>query len=180
MASFREELKAKTAAALMNKTAAGSRVFTMRSLPVRAPDTPAIRIYTTAETGQGYGPHGPPSFRRVLTLTIEVFFRAKSDADLDQAVDAMIADVERALLQNAAWVRLSEDIEAIGVSVEHSQEGDRRHAGLTIQMGVVHRTVHEPLVDDDLETVDIDVQPVGADDDSAFDPNVRITFEHED
>lgn len=176
--TFREELKIATRDALLNKTAAEDRVFTMRSLPRRSPQTPNILIFTTDERAQGYGPHGPPSFRRVLTLSVEADIQANTDAELDTAVDQMIADVETALLRNPEWATRHEDVEGIRTVVEHgSLDADTRHAGVTMQFDIAHRTVHEPLIEDDLETVEVDVEPEGADEDAAFDPGVTFEFE---
>ena len=77
----------------------GSRVYGSRLSPVEEGSLPALRIYADSEQASPLVIHAQTTRERDITYRIEIVARA--NADLDDALDAIAAQVEGALVAAA-------------------------------------------------------------------------------
>jgi hypothetical protein len=168
-------------------TAAGDRVYPSPILPWRRErPLPAIGVYTQGErsTPLNGGMSGPFQLRQSLDLTIECVVELPTDATLtpddrlrlDTAapLDALCAEVTRALLPNPLWygagtVEGFDGLEGWATRIElgRVEDTDRRTAAAIIYAIPTYVCIAEPTIDDRLEVVGILVDMI----DPAADPN---------
>jgi hypothetical protein len=125
--------------ALLGQTAAGERVYTTRTQPFDPVDGPGLMIYTVDETSEhdSLGPRR--GLMRVLQLAIEVV--AAVNATLDDALDDMAVEIERALAGNNTLSGACKDLELTRTQVALRKDGDKLTGGIVLTFGVVYRTM---------------------------------------
>jgi hypothetical protein len=86
--------------ALVNQTAAEGRVFRTRVLPLRKIELPAIAVYTGREASDRDSWNtAPRKLWREMSLVIEFTVEKDPDLEIEDQLDDMLSQVERALVQ---------------------------------------------------------------------------------
>jgi len=90
----RTRIRQAIVARLLNQTSAGARVFTNRVDPIPTQDLPALRIETNSETSDDIDLAQTSQNR---TLQLLVVGLAKATANLDDVLDQLALEAERAI-----------------------------------------------------------------------------------
>lgn len=98
----------------------GSRVYGSRLSPVEEGSLPALRIYADSEQASPLVIHAQTTRERDITYRIEIVARA--NADLDDALDAIAAQVEGALVAAADSTWLGGTLGALSTEIELSDD----------------------------------------------------------
>lgn len=99
MANTRSAIRAALKALLLDETDAGANVYTNRDASLWESETPAILISTSEESAN------PTTFRHnryTRDLTFEIAVKVKTNDAVDDELDALIAQVETIMLNNAS------------------------------------------------------------------------------
>lgn len=93
----RQKIREAAKAALVGKTAAGAKVYETRTVPFRLVDCPAISVYTPGDSVDV--DRSLQSSTRTLdrTLTLEIVAAVKGGGNVDDDLDAIALEIERAM-----------------------------------------------------------------------------------
>jgi hypothetical protein len=94
----RQQLRHAAVAALLDKTAAGARVYRMRVAPNKTGKLPSLSVYTPGEDvdTEASMESAPRELERVIELVVDAIVEAGPE-DVDDAIDALCLEVENAL-----------------------------------------------------------------------------------
>lgn len=169
MANRRREIRSAIAAALLNKTAAGARVFPSRTNTLTEDELPAIMVLSRSEkipqTERGYPPSGwNASIRRMATIAIEAIAQAFDDIDdvLDELAEQVESELEHLTIagMESAELRLTET----DIDVNYEGRLPIGAARLTYEVTyfTVYRDCTDPYVDEDAAAGDGPIERSGA------------------
>jgi hypothetical protein len=121
----RQQIREAVTAALLNQTAAGSRVYETRVVPWKKAELPALAVYSLSEevldVSEGTAPR---ELKRVLRLAVEG--AVWEGQNVDDAVDALSSEVEAAMHADPTFgVASVGDAILEGTEIEVSDEGDK-------------------------------------------------------
>lgn len=151
--AIREAVKAQ----LLNRTAAGARVFESRTVPFQRLELPAIAVYTLSESVEIEGT-APRELKRTMELAIEAHVSVRPDTTVDDALDALAEEIERAMHADQTLGGTAGDAVLSSTDVGISAEGNRPTGVVGLTYSVTYRTYAPEASDvslDDLNTADI-------------------------
>jgi hypothetical protein len=153
----RQQIRDATQAALLNQTSAGPRVFKTRDMTFHRKELPALAVYTLQETvDPASADTAPLELKRTLQLAIE---GAVSLTDnVDDALDALAVDVERAMHRDDSLGATASLAMLSATEVDIFEQGDRPMGLVRLTYTVTYYTNAPEAADtplDDLKTVDI-------------------------
>lgn len=120
MTHVRTQIRNAAVAALTGLATTGARVYPSRLLPLHDVDLPCLLVNTNEEAIAGQDISGVFQ-ERVLQMTVRA--AAKVSGTLDDALDALVADVETALdAQTFGGLAKSVDLQTITVEMDDTQE----------------------------------------------------------
>lgn len=127
MAHQRKIIRAAVADILVSaSTAAGSRVYPSRRLPLRRLELPAIAVYTTTDTvSDGSAATAPRELQRQLSLVVECCVSATQDEAIDDLLDDIAEEVEAALHADPYFGDTCSDSVLADTSIDLDDSGDR-------------------------------------------------------
>ncbi len=140
-------------------TLAGNNVFKSRTSRFGDDVLPGLNVLTSEEQKRGLG-EGAPSFRAELTLAVEVLVAETDDAD--DTLDDLVDQVEAALMTDPEWVRAFERVVSVDSRMGIANDGDKRHASAVVAFRLQYTAIFDPVVPDDLTTLDADFDPDAA------------------
>jgi hypothetical protein len=120
-------------------TAAESRVFETRIIPIRQPELPAIAVYTLEESVEESG-SAPRELKRVLQLMVE---GAATGADIDDTLDDLALEIERAMHSDETFGGTASDALMASTDVEILEQGQKLIGVVRIVYQVTYYT-HAP------------------------------------
>jgi hypothetical protein len=169
----RQRIREAVAARLVCKTSAGDRVFETRVVPFRRLELPAIAVYALSESSEDQQ-SAPRELKRTLSLTIDA--AVKSGDNVDDAMDAIALEVERAMHADETFGGLASDSVLASTDIEVFEEADQFVGLVKLQYEVTYYTAAPDAADvvlDDLESIYTETQLRNA----ADAVEDRITFE---
>lgn len=126
MATLREQILARIAAALLNATPAGANVFRSREVSITKGLSPAIVVMPGNESHQSFG---VSASKHELHVDISIFVRGDP---WDQLADAVIEPAHRVVMSDAGLRSLVLDVRHVDVQSSFvSEEADRTAGTLT-------------------------------------------------
>jgi hypothetical protein len=139
MAHQRQLIREAVKAQLLGKTAAGARVFESRMAPWRTVELPAISVYTLDET---VDPDSQATAPRELTRTLrlQVLGVVQLKDDVDDRLDALALEVERALDADPNFSGTAFDSILQSVQLAIDTQGDRPVGELQMIYSVTYHT----------------------------------------
>lgn len=143
------------AALLAASTSAGSRIFSTRSVPWRRLQLPAVSVYALSETSDDQQT-SPRELYRTLTLAIEAAVEAGEN--IDDTLDAMALELERAMHADSTLGEVCGDSMLVGTELEVAEQGDKPIGLLRLTYKCWYRTDAPDAEDQapvDMETVDV-------------------------
>lgn len=153
MAHQRQLIREAVRAQLLGKTAAADRVYETRTVPWRTVELPAISIYTLDET---IDPDSRQTAPRELTrqLRLQVLGVVRVGANVDDQLDALAEEVERAIDADPNFAGTAFDSILQSVQLAVDIQGDRPVGELQMVYAVTYNTdapkaadITPPLVD---------------------------------
>jgi len=144
--------------ALVNTTAAADRVFTTRLTPFRAPVLPAIGIWTLEEdVDPESAKTAPRELKRHPRLAIEAVLRNASDGDIDDQLDDLALEIEKAIAADDTLGHTASDCWLMKTEFEFGNQGDMEIAVARLIFYVTYFGYAPDAADvtvDDLKTID--------------------------
>jgi hypothetical protein len=160
---IREAVKAALVAA---GTSAGSRVFETRMVPWSRVELPAIAVYSSDETTDPDSQQtAPRELKRTLQLAIECM--VEGVVDLDDAMDAMAVQIERAMHRDPTFGGACGDSLLTSCELDLAEVGAKELGMLRMVYTVTYYTAAPEAEDvtlSDLKTIDAHYSPDGASD----------------
>lgn len=136
-------------------TAAETRVFPTRMVPWQRIGLPAIAVYTTSETSDDQQ-SAPRELKRTLQLRVDAVLE-QSD-DVDDAIDALALEIERAMHADPSFGDKCSDSTLVSTEIEIGEAGNRPVGALGLVYRATYYTDAPAAADvtlDDLSTVDV-------------------------
>lgn len=136
----RQAIRAAVVAALLNVTAAGTRVYPTRAIPYQASQTlPVISVYTLDEdVDSDSRSTAPRELTRNVSLTIEAWVSPGDNAD--NAIDALALQIETAMHADPYFGGAAADSLLTSTVTEVLEESDRQLGWLALTYEVTYRT----------------------------------------
>lgn len=155
----RTEIRKAAAAILKAAGVAGGNVEPSLVRFARANQTPVCGVYALEEAADHQGT-SPRTYKRTLTLAVEILHKAVED--LDDALDALAEAAETAMLTDPTLGGKADDCVLVNTLVTIVREGDALHGSCRLDFSIAYRT-DEPaatgLDDFALGHVDWDMSP---------------------
>ncbi|MBF0251798.1 MAG: hypothetical protein HQL35_14345 [Alphaproteobacteria bacterium] len=148
---------------LLNKTAAGARVYRSRTARTDARDLPAILLYAPDETGEPVGA-GAPQYAMDVTLAVEVRVNGVAD-DWDTQAAGLMDEIKQILFTDPAWTARWARAARFQVHQYLDGQGEAVLAGevLTLTCRDDDLAVFEPVGLTTLDRIDVTVDHAGPD-----------------
>lgn len=155
MAHPRQEIRHAVAAQLVNKTAAGDRVFKTRVLPYRR-EFPALAVYTPTENVKTDTDSAPRELERSPELVVEGAAQVTSAENADDVLDALAWEIEQALHADPTFGGTAADSRLVSSELDVFPEGEQMVGIVKLTYAVTYYAyaAGAPTLDD-LKTVDI-------------------------
>jgi hypothetical protein len=102
---------------------AGGRVYSNRELAIEADSLPAINVYTVEEDAAPFTA-SQKTYRRTLTLVIDVLAKNVDDAVLDNTLDDLAESVEAALVADTTASGKAIDTRLTSTTVTRDSSGE--------------------------------------------------------
>lgn len=151
MAHQRQLIREAVKAQLLGKTAAAARVYETRVVPWKRLELPAVAVYALEETvDRASQSTAPRELRRQLKLAIEV--AVKAGTNLDDALDAVALEVERALHADPTFGDTASDSILESTQISLAEEGDTLIGLALLTFSVTYFTMAPEAADVDLVT----------------------------
>lgn len=126
---------------LLQKTSAEDRVFKTRAVPWRQQQLPAISIYAgDEEVDPASRNTAPRELKRTVELTIEAVISLAADGDLDDALDAIALEIERAVHADPTFGGAASDSLLVRTTMGTMVDGNRPMAAVQVVYGVTYYT----------------------------------------
>lgn len=98
MAHHRQVIREAIKAALLNKTAAGARVYETRMAPWRPQELPALSVYWTTEPVEPESKAtAPRELTRKVSMVVEGVVQLLAGGNVDDALDDLAKEIEKAM-----------------------------------------------------------------------------------
>jgi hypothetical protein len=139
-------------------TAAGSRVYESRTVALKQTELPAIAVYTLQEeVDPGSANSAPRELKRTLELAVEG--AVKGTANVDDALDALAAQVECAMARDETFGGKAGDSFLSATEIDLADDGRQPIGLVRLVYSVTYRT-YAPDEDcatptDDFNTADV-------------------------
>jgi len=149
----RQRIREAVATRLVCKTTAGARVFETRVIPFRRLELPALAVYALSESSEDQQ-SAPRELKRTLSLIIEA--AVKSGDNVDDAMDMIALEVERAMHADETFGGLASDSVLASTDLEVFEEADQFVGLVKLQYEVTYYTAAPDAADvpmDDLQTI---------------------------
>lgn len=152
--AIREAVKNALVAA---STAAGSRVYETRVVPFHRVELPAIAVYATRDA---VSPESKDTTARELTRTLqlEIVGAVRSSSNVDDALDDLALQIERAMHADETFGDVCGDCMLGETELAVDESGDKPIGFVRLIYDVTYRTWAPDAADvelDDLSTVDV-------------------------
>ena len=148
---------------VLARTAAGDSVFENRALPTEVSKLPIITLSTPVETKESWG-RGAPKFTTTVHLRVDARVSGATDVVAGEAVEALLEQIELAILANSAVVNLCQQFAAVETRTSIHVEGGMPIATGTIVFQAEMVQYYDPAMPDDLTEIDVlQVLPDGTD-----------------
>jgi hypothetical protein len=159
----RKLIRHAVAAQLLNKTAAGDRIYKGRALPYRSVELPALAVYVPSETSVSNGT-APRELDRRPELVIEGAVRVSDPEGIEDAMDDLAEQVEAALHADETFGAKAADAELRNTELDIIADGDQITGVVRLTFEVKYYAyVFDPaLPSDDFRTVGAEYNPDGA------------------
>lgn len=145
---------------------AGVGIYDSLVTSLEPEETPAVCVYTPAESWESNGSNnGMPFFKVSTTLSVEAYVSASDE--WASKLDDLIERAEAALFTNPDFVSGFNRIASASMSVSIVEGGEKPVAVAKHQYTLEYGWVFDPVVEDELTTVDIKIDAI----DPAADPN---------
>lgn len=162
----RQLLREAIKAALLGATAAGSRVYETRLVPWRQAELPAISVYATEEeVDPASKSTAPRELTRNLSMTVEAVVSVPANGNVDDELDAISLEVERAMHADQYFGGTAADSVLASTVMGTMVEGNRPMGAVQLVYLCTYRTGAPEADDvelDSLETAVITHNPGGA------------------
>jgi hypothetical protein len=143
MSHVRQQIREQVASTCTGLTTTGSNVFQSRVYPLQDSNLPALLIYTTNEDSATDIMGGTLVAQREVVVLIEAF--VKANADFDDVVDTICAEVEVALGADRTLNNLAKFIQLTSTEISYNGEGESPVGVVRLSYGVQYRTaVNDP------------------------------------
>lgn len=138
-----------TAALARANTAAGSRVYASRKLPIESDsDLPAICVYTTSESSDEQSAFSfPRELKRTLNLQLEVVVLSPDNVAVDDAIDSLAEQIENAMNIDETFGGACSYSYLASSDLQVSEIGAQQLAELTLVYNVVFYTYGSDAAD---------------------------------
>lgn len=124
---------------LLRKTVAGDRVYETRAVPLRGLELPAIAVFTLQEPVDSASKNtAPRELTRNLQLVIEA--NVKAGQNVDDAIDAMALEIERAIDADETFGGVASDAVLSNTEMDTDERGDQLIGVLTLTYAVTYFT----------------------------------------
>lgn len=160
MTHERKQIRDAVATMLLNKTAAGARVFVSRRAPIRPQDLPGITVYADSEeVDEGSTNSAPMEIKRRLEVSVDCWVnQGGSDATIEDTLDAMSLEVEVAMDSGVELQELCDTYWLASTELQSVLVGDKpiacAHLVYVVQYYTMQRTDVRDGALDDLKIVD--------------------------
>jgi hypothetical protein len=136
-------------------TSAQDRVFETRLVPFASVVLPAIAVYTLRETSVDKG-SAPRELERTMQLAVEAM--VKTGENVDDAMDAIALEIERAMHADPTFGDTAGDSSLTSTEMDIVEDADREYGVVRMLFTTTYYTGAPDADDvqlDDLQTVDI-------------------------
>ena len=143
------------------KTVPGlTNVLKARTAPGQDDMLPYAVVWFAGERTQPNGDAntGAPEFIHTLTLIVDVMVRAGDETTLDTAVVGFVETIRATLMTDSTWIGLFEGIERCDTRYAYPKEAADIVVQAMIEFEVTFRSVWQPYVPNDLDTVAVTVE----------------------
>jgi hypothetical protein len=135
----RQLIREAAKAALVGKTGAGARVYETRVVPFKRLELPAIAVYTLEENvDPASRSTAPRELKRTVDLAIEA--AVKQGENIDDALDAIALEIERALHADETLGGAASDSILSSTEIDVLEDGDRLVGVVTLVYSVTYYT----------------------------------------
>jgi hypothetical protein len=136
------------------QTAAGASVYKNRALPSTPDLLPMITLSTPAERKASEG-RGPPKFTTTIHLKVDARVTGLTDEVAGDALDALVEQIEMAILANRAVVNVCQQFTAVETTSSIDATGGTVIATATIVFQAEIYQVYDPATPDRLLEVQV-------------------------
>tara|TARA_R110001632_G_scaffold9645_2_gene36793 strand:- start:3167 stop:3610 length:444 start_codon:yes stop_codon:yes gene_type:complete len=123
MAHLRKQLRDRAVADLTGLATTGSKIYASRVYPLTTANLPGLCVYTREESVEVTTINSPRTLIRELALIVEGY--AASTTVLDDTLDQIALEVEKALAADITLNNLAKTIKLQSVDAEYSDEGEQ-------------------------------------------------------
>lgn len=159
----RQIIREAVVALLLSKTAAGTRVWPSRMRHVSSRDLPAIGVYTTEEASP-LSDASPRKYERTVTVVVDCI--VAGDSGLDDALDALVLQVEDLLMADPTWGGKADDSALMRTTIGLVSNGRTEDGCATLEFEADYETSPgqvDPSSLDDFATAGVDYDLAPAD-----------------
>lgn len=139
MPHAREQIRDAVVSALTDLATTGRNVFRSRIYPMEQAKLPGLAIYTKSDSSEYVTLTLPRTLDRTLVVTVEAYVSA--NADFDETIDDISAEIESAMYTNRTLGGLARDSQILGVEVDFSGDGENPVAIAVFTIEIQYVTV---------------------------------------
>lgn len=139
MPHAREQIRDAVVTALTDLTTTERNVFRSRIYPMEQAKLPGLAIYTKSDSSEYVTLTPPRTLDRTLVVTVEAYVSA--NADFDETIDDISAEIETAMYTNRTLGGLARDSQILGVEVDFSGDGENPVAIAVFTIEIQYVTV---------------------------------------
>lgn len=133
---MRQQIRERAATILAGLTTTGSRVYQSRVYPMADANLPGLTIYTIEESAEIKTLNQPRRSERELRLVVEG--RAKAANNLDDMLDTICTEVEKAMAADPTLNALANDHNLSRTSIELAGDGEQPVGVVTMEFLVMY------------------------------------------
>lgn len=137
MTHIRTQVRTAAVSALTGLTITGSRVYSGRPYPLQATERPGLVVEVLAEGVEISAMGADPKLLRTIQLTVIGY---TEDVAIENALDAIGAEVEAALGANPTLGGVALDTTLASVDIDVDSEGTKRQGEIRMVFVVMTRT----------------------------------------
>ena len=138
MSHARETIRKAIVTSITGLTTTGTRVYSNYMYPYEDSTLPNLSLYVAHEPEEvaddlEMGTHD------LRSLPFRVSARAKANSDLDDSLDDMCAEVETAIIGNAALAAYVKTIQLVSTTIEMDNEGEKPVGVARMEWVIIYR-----------------------------------------
>lgn len=136
----RAQLRAAAVGLLAGLPTTADRVYPGRFRALAADHAPSLLVYTDGEETSLAAMGSPATQERRVTLMIELRAKGTDSAALQDLLDAIAAEVEPRILDNATFAGLATETQLFKTRTRLEDRGERLDGGLRLEFRVAYQT----------------------------------------